>query len=299
MMETRQGIALAGLLLGLFLAGCAAAPVPPARPPLVKISATPSFTAAPSETATPAPSNTPTLTPTPVCTAVTGEVQALQIDSAAMPKPMQFNLYLPPCYDPDRRNGYPALYMLHGQTYDQGQWLRLGIAEKADTLISSGELPPFIVVMPFEEYSLRDPFTTGFGESLTDELIPWIDANFNTCAERACRAIGGLSRGASWAIHLGFSRWELFAAIGAHSAPPFIGSGGRLAGWLEAVPDGEEPRIYMDIGENDPYRSLAEDFEKRLSGYGVAHVWILNPGSHTEEYWSEHLEEYLRWYWGQ
>jgi len=299
MMDTRQGIALAGSLLVLLLAACADATVSSARPTLAKLSATPSPTAATTETATPAPTGTPARPPTPACTAVTGEVQALQIDSAVMPKPMQFNLYLPPCYDPTRQPGYPVLYLLHGQTYDQGQWLRLGIAEKADALIASGELLPFLVVMPFEEYSLRDPFTTGFDESLADELIPWIDANFNTCTERACREIGGLSRGASWAIHLGFSRWELFGAIGAHSAPPFIGSGERLGGWLEAIPDGEEPRIYMDIGENDPYRGMAADFEKRLSGYGLVHEWILNPGNHSEDYWAGHLEEYLRWYWGE
>ncbi len=301
MMDTRQGKALAGLLLILLLAGCAAAPISAPRPALAKLSATPGPTGTPTASASPSPtqSPTPTLTPTPACSEVTGRVLALQIESAAMPKPMQFNLYLPPCYDPARQPGYPALYMIHGQTYNQDQWPRLGIAEQADALISSGELPPFLIVMPFEEYSLRDPFSTGFGQSLPDELIPWIDANYNTCAERECRAIGGLSRGGAWALHLGFSRWELFGAIGAHSVPPFNGSGDRLAGWLEAIPDGQEPRIYMDIGANDPYRRLAEDFEQRLSGYGVAHDWVLNEGSHTEEYWSAHVEEYLKWYWGK
>ena len=129
-------------------------------------------------------------------------------------------------------------------------------------------------------------------------LLPWIDATYNTCTDRTCRAIGGLSRGGAWALHLGFSRWDLFGAIGGHSTPPFNGSGDRLSGWLEAIPAGDVPRIYMDIGENDPYRTYAEAFEKRLTGYGVEHVWILNKGTHNEEYWSAHAEEYLRWYWG-
>lgn len=299
MMDTRQGNALAGLLLVLLLAGCAARPAMPARPAIDKITVTPSLTCTPAPTLTATATETPTLTPTIACAALTGQVLALQIDSSWMPKPMQFNLYLPPCYDPARQPGYPVLYMLHGQTYDQDQWLRLGIVDKADALIAAGELPPFMIVMPFEEYSLRDPFSTGFGESLTDELLPWVDANYNTCAERECRAIGGLSRGGAWGIHLGFSRWELFGAIGAHSVPPFVGSGEQLGGWLEAIPDGEEPRISMDIGENDPYRGMAEEFEKCLTGYGVAHEWILNPGSHTEDYWNAHVEEYLRWYWGE
>ncbi len=300
MMETRQGIITAGLLMSMLaalIAGCAPDPGFSSRPTVAKITVTPSL--AP-DTATPAPSATPepSLTPTPACTALTGEVLALQIDSAVMPKPMQFNVYLPPCYDPVRQPGYPVLYLLHGQTYNQGQWLRLGVPATADTLISTKELPPFLIVMPYEEYSLPDPFTTGFGESLTNELIPWIDATYNTCPDRTCRAIGGLSRGGAWALHLGFSRWELFGAIGGHSTPPFIGSGDRLGGWLKAIPAGETPRIYMDIGENDPYRTYAEAFEKRLTGYGVEHVWVLNKGTHNEEYWSAHVEEYLRWYWG-
>lgn len=221
-------------------------------------------------------------------------VRALAIHSEAVQGTLHFNLYLPPCYDPGA--AYPVLYLLHGQTYAQDQWVRLGAPDAADTLIAAGEAPPFLIVMPQEPDTLANPFDTGFEQALIDELIPWINANAAVCSARACQAIGGLSRGGSWAVWLGFSHWELFGAIGAHSLPPFYGTETRLNQWLQAIPAGELPLVWLDIGQSDPYLADATAFEKLLTRLDVPHEWHLTSGNHAEDYWSAHVEEYLRWY---
>jgi enterochelin esterase-like enzyme len=123
-----------------------------------------------------------------------------------------------------------------------------------------------------------------------------VDSHYPTCAERGCRAIGGLSRGGAWALHLGFSRWELFGAVGLHSTPPFNNDPARFPAWLEAIPDGQIPRVYMDSGRRDAYLSMSSAFEEQLVRLGVPHEWYLFNGMHDEAYWSAHVGDYLQWY---
>ena len=44
------------------------------------------------------------------------------------------------------------LYLLHGQTFEDDQWVNLGAATVADNLIHRGDAPPFIMVFPDDRY---------------------------------------------------------------------------------------------------------------------------------------------------
>jgi len=252
----------------------------------------------PTYTATPStiPTLTPTATPLP-CWKEGGRLEQSSLRSHSLRLPMEYTVYLPPCYaeQPERR--YPVLYLIHGMNYNNDQWDRLGADEKADALIAAGEVSPFIIVMP-RDRSWAEPGEDPFGDVLVDELIPFIDQRFRTLPERGYRAVGGLSRGAGWAVHLGLSRWDLFGAIGGHSLPVFWSDTGKVRGWLDAIPPESLPRIYLDIGEKDRPSILnsALWFEDLLTELNVPHEWYLFPGYHEEAYWSAHVEEYLRWY---
>ena len=253
--------------------------------------------APPTVTPSPLPTSTPTVTPEPGCTETAGTLQELTIDSKFVGKSVPFILYTPPCYTSENDFRYPVLYILHGQSYTQDQWVRLGMPATADVLISAGELPPFLIVMPYEEYNLANPFEKGFEKALVEELIPWVDANYFTCTQRACRTIAGLSRGGSWALYLGVAHWELFGSIGAHSTAPFFGMDGWLSYYLGQMGKENFPRLFVDFGESDPLLAYMTEFQKKLDGYKLNYDFHLYPGNHTEEYWSAHVEEYLRWYW--
>jgi enterochelin esterase-like enzyme len=49
------------------------------------------------------------------------------------------------------------------------------------------------------------------------DLIPMIDANYRTRADRDNRAIAGLSMGAGQALRIGLAHLDTFSAVGAFS----------------------------------------------------------------------------------
>jgi enterochelin esterase-like enzyme len=150
--------------------------------------------------------------------------------------------------------------------------------------------------MPQESNYLEDPQISRYGYALMDELLPWIEVNYSTNPGRQTRAIGGLSRGAGWAMRLGLINPDLFGSIGGHSLAQFKGDYFSVPRWRNRTSDENLPRIYLDIGLLDFVKDTARVFETRLSEYSYPHEWHLNTGSHTEGYWSEHVDEYLIWY---
>jgi enterochelin esterase-like enzyme len=216
---------------------------------------------------------------------------------AYLPAPLSFRVYLPPCYYDQPAHRYPVLYLLHGQSNTDDQWIRLGVPGASDALIANQDLSPFLVVMPRDRVWTQ-PSEDKFGEALVKDLIPWIDAHYHTRSDRESRAIGGLSRGAGWAVHLGLSHWELFGAIGAHSLPIFWEDVAEITQWIDEIPLESFPRMYLDIGDHDQPEMLESNywFEQLLTEKGIPHEWHLFSGQHMETYWQSHIEQYLRWY---
>ena len=242
------------------------------------------------------PTPTPRIALTSIdCRHAGGQVFSEALFSEHLGEDLRYLLYLPPCYHENLTEGYPVTYLLHGLSYAQDQWVRLGVAEQMDALISEGRIAPFIIVMPTEA-RFQPPLNSAFADALVQELIPFVDQQYRTLPERAYRAIGGLSRGAAWAVHLGFEHPHLFSRVGAHSLPLFEVDGGRLDGWLAATPDTGLPDFFIDIGRSDPERWSAQNFADRLNAHHIPHTWYLFNGGHTEAYWSTHLELYLHWY---
>jgi enterochelin esterase-like enzyme len=230
------------------------------------------------------------------CREDSGGIKSHQIGADELPKALDVSIYLPPCYEEQPAHPFPLLVLLHGQGYTEGQWISLGIQDAADSLISAGEVPPFLVVFPREEYSLQSPADSFFDEAVLDVLLPWIEMEYAVCAEKDCRAIGGISRGGAWALRLGLMNWQTFGAIGAHSPVPFPPDVHSVIYWLREIPEGEVPIISIDIGDIDTYHRYAHEFHQALLDQDVGHTWTVYAGGHEVAYWEAHLEAYLRWY---
>ncbi len=226
-----------------------------------------------------------------------GKVEVYEFTTSLLPDPLVYRIYLPPCYDEEIERSYPVLYLIHGQTYTDTQWDRLGVPETADRLIAAGEVGPFIVVMPRDRIWL-EPTEDNFGLAVEQSLVPWVDEHYRTIPDRAHRAIGGLSRGAAWAVHIGISHWEMFSAVGVHSGFVFLTDIQLIYLWLYNTPPGMTPRIYIDIGDDDRPEMLkgATWLENLLVKLEVPHEWHMFAGEHEEAYWQAHVEDYLRWY---
>lgn len=256
------------------------------------------ITPAPVESSTPDTSPTSLPSPTPfLCKETRGSFLHDQLTTDLLRYPLDFRVYLPPCYDQEPERSYPVLYLLHGQSSTDDQWDRLGADEAADLLISSGEASPFLIVMP-RYRNWFQPDEHHFGQAMVEALIPHIDNHFRTIPDRSMRAIGGLSMGGGWALHLGLSQWELFGAVGLHSLALFSVDSPLIPGWLDSIPPDQLPRIYIDIGDRDS-RNLLDStrwFEETLTRKDIPHEWYLFSGYHEEKYWQAHSEAYLRWY---
>jgi len=288
----------AGLILWALLAGCGSfQPQPTTQSVNLTTQISPSTTPDPTfptpiATLTP---GTPTSSPTPTCDSHQGQVQQVELTSKRMYEPFKMSIYLPPCYDLYADRHYPSLYLFHGIYYSNDQWQRLGVTQVADALISKGEIPPFIIIMPYDPNG-RDPSNTTFDEVFMEEALPYADSHFRTIKSPAFRALGGLSRGAGWALHFGLTHAELFGAIGAHSPIIFWEDAPEIGTWLDSIPRAQMPRFYLDIGDQDPNNSSIDLLEGILQDRGIPFEQHLNSGFHTEAYWNQHVEDYLRWY---
>lgn len=233
----------------------------------------------------------------PACLKQPGQIIKKSLPTALLRYPLEYRVYLPPCYVEQTDRRYPVLYLFHGQGYTDDQWDRIGVDEKSDQLIAAGTITPLIIVMPYDVSSAQ-PTETNFSRVVVELLIPAIDQTYRTKPERLYRAVGGMSRGGGWAIHFGITDWQIFGALGAHSPAVFHSDGLRMNALLDALPPGETPRIYIDIGERDRPEILqvASWFEGLLDQKDIPHEWHLFSGYHAEAYWSAHLEQYLIWY---
>ena len=246
-------------------------------------------------TVTPPPSPIPaTFTPTPLtCLSQPGLVNQDIVPTTKPPQ--QFIIYLPPCYENSADAHFPVLYLLNGQTYNEDQWVRLGAPVIADQLIHSNDALPFIMVFPDDRY-WNSEAGPGFGDRFINDLIPYVDQNYRTIADRDHRSLGGLSRGGGWTVKLGFEHPELFGALGLHSPAIFKDNAPYVEEIIQTIPLGFRPQIWLDIGDSDKELTNAIILENMLTGNDYLHEFHLFAGDHTENYWSAHVEKYLRWY---
>jgi len=288
------------ILAGLLLSGCSLTPALPESPAAASL--TPSVTVPPLPTTTPWATKTPrptkTATPTPLaCWSQGGTLTEDTAPSSLLADPVQVLVYLPPCYETLPEMNYPALYLFHGQTFDPTQWVNLGFIDLVNDLAASGSSQPFVIVMPLVE-DWGGPQDIPFGQALVEEVIPYIQDHYRVRPEREWRKVGGISRGGSWALHLGMKYWDLFSALGGHSAPVFYDDAPFVPGWLDAIPEGQWPAIYLDYAESDQsaIRRSTGDLMAALDESGIPYVFSTSPGIHDEVYWAAKMGEYFNFY---
>lgn len=109
-------------------------------------------------------------------------------DSAPLDK--QAMVYLPPDYGANPTQRYNVVYLVHGITGNQHDWL--GTVDKPSILVrvfdhlhSEAGVPPFIVVCPpvLPGEDMWQSTSRNFSKELTADLIPAVESHFRTYAQ--------------------------------------------------------------------------------------------------------------------
>lgn len=299
----------------LILTGCEAMMYQP-TPIAIVITATATPTSLPTETFTPAPTRTPaptatpdvTATPTPFpCDQTAGQLLEFNDNlSDIASENLRYLVYVPPCYLSSQRR-FPLAILLHGLSYREQQWSDLGLVTLLDEGITAGTVPPMIVVMPYMGTigGLNQfPPDPSYERVILEELLPQVERNFCIWQDRDYRAIGGISRGGFWAYSIAMRHPDTFSIVGGHSAffpsdtneiPPAFNPL-ELARNSAALPEADL-RLYLDTGAEDSAGPSQQSFSARLTARGIQHTYVVHPtGEHNNDYWSQHVDEYLTFY---
>lgn len=147
-----------------------------------------------------------------------GNVQQILFPSKSTSTSRRAFVYTPPTYSKDKSKRYPVLYLQHGWGEDETAWSNQGRANFImDNLIAEGKIKPFIIVMTYgmtnevrwghmNEFKIEN-----FQTVLVEELIPYVDANFNTIADQQHRAMAGLSMGGMETHTITLNKPEVFS----------------------------------------------------------------------------------------
>ncbi|MGB3799425.1 MAG: alpha/beta hydrolase-fold protein [Lewinella sp.] len=214
-------------------------------------------------------------------------------------------VYTPPGYDEDTGRRYPVYYLVSGTTDTEETWYKAGRANYIlDNLIAEGRAEPMIVVMPYgnpaatvAEQQLApkpdDPPRESeaavaridqFGEDLTENVIPYIDATYRTRTDRESRAIGGFSRGGGQTLQTAFGHPDTFAWVCSYSA--YLDRGlmeSRFSALTDdAAATNESLRLlWLSVGDEDFLYEDVQDFMASLDEHGVDYRKYISGGGHT------------------
>lgn len=242
-----------------------------------------------------------------------GTVSKVWFDMPGLGMKRRMSVYTPPSYgNGDER--YPVLYLLHGMGGDEEAWLNLGRASQIfDNLIAEGKMVPAIVVMPNgnvdmeaapgeTHYGLKQPTSAlphtmeGTYETVFPDIVNFVDGNYRTIADKAHRAVAGLSMGGFHSLHISKQYPDMFDYVGLFSAA-VNPRGDNPLGIVYDDFDGklrrqaeQQPALYwVGIGSDDFLYDENVNLRKRLDEAGMKYEYVETPGSHTWDRWRIYL----------
>jgi len=271
--------------------------------------------------------------------ATAGEVRENQrAASPALGGEIAYAIYLPDDYSwPDAR--YPVIYVLHGFGGGQREWFHGGrLKETLDRLIGAGEIRPVIAVAPAagKSWYVDSAAHGGPGDyetAIVRDLVAEIDRVYPTIADRAHRAVAGVSMGGHGALRLAFAYPDRFSAVAALS--PGIWNPGGVS-WARSpqadTPEEREkwyprttgetfsiatfnaqspfamvasvaahpspPRIFLVVGDDDHWGRQDGTIEMYLDlrAHGLTPGLRVADGGHNWKFWRAMVGDVLRFF---
>jgi S-formylglutathione hydrolase FrmB len=205
--------------------------------------------------------------------------------------------------------GRPLLVLLHGRNSSPSSFLT---RYWFDALAKLGRRAPALLLVDGGDHSYYHDRSDGrWGSYLFSEAIPAGVRKLKADGNRV--AIGGISMGGFGALLAGLRHPGAFCAVGGHSAALWRTGGETPEGAFDDAGDfdrndvfamassrrsplGRSTRVWIDVGDRDPFAPADGELWHLLSEHGQKAVFHLWPGEHSGSYWNKHVEQYLRFY---
>lgn len=251
--------------------------------------------------------------------AISGRVSTRYLNSKLTGRQLPYRVILPEGYaDPKAR--YPVIYLLHGLFGHFDNWT----GKTAIEVFSSAY--NFIIVMPeggdgWYTDSVSVP-ADKYESYIVQELIPEIDKEYRTIADRKGRAIAGLSMGGYGALKFALKHPDKFVLAGSFSGaldaplrsqthqalrPSIVNVFGpdesptrkdndiyRIVREMPEEKLKSLPFFYLDCGTEDFLIQPNREFASLLFEKKILHEFRQLPGGHTWPYWESQVQEFLQ-----
>lgn len=225
-------------------------------------------------------------------------------------------IYTPPDYDKNTAVRYPVLYLQHGMGEDETGWSVQGKANLIlDNLIAEKKAVPFIIVMD-NGYASRSSEnkvvpgigpggTSAFEEVLINEIMPMVDAEYRTIADREHRGMAGLSMGANQTIRITMNNLDKFSYIAGFSGTSNYPSSAIIdpSTFMKGIfKDGDALNkkiklFWLGLGtkEPDPFPGSVGAFRAMLDKTGMKYVYYESVGTaHEWMTWRRDLNQFAQ-----
>lgn len=206
-------------------------------------------------------------------------------------------IYTPAGYDPAGDETLPVLYLIHGMTDTHETWFKVGkVNNILDNLIAEGQAERMIIVMPYANpypemirRKMADSYdaigTDIVTREIVNEVIPYIESNYNVYSTADKRAIAGFSLGGRQALACGLGNPYMFSYVCA-MAPAIFGEEYRTN-----FEDGTYAPIdllkntlklfWLGTGSEDFLIAQSRGLDAYLTEQGLDHVFYNPGGGHT------------------
>ena len=243
-----------------------------------------------------------------------GAVAEVVYHSKSLDTFRRMHVYTPPGYEKGEGK-FPVFYLLHGASDCDDSWSTVGRAGIIlDNLIAAGKAKPMIVVMPnghvgqFSFGGGGGDFATqmnAFVRDFTDDVRPYVESHYRVIADRAHRALAGLSMGGAQTLDIGFAQPRDYSALGVYSSGIFGIAGGGPGGppanagptWEErnkAALDDPATRTGLKLfwfatGKDDFLVKTSQATVEMFKAHGFQPIYEEGTGGHTWLNWRDYL----------
>ncbi|RRB07079.1 esterase [Larkinella rosea] len=215
-------------------------------------------------------------------------------------------VYTPPGYDQNPATKYPVFYLISGTTDTEETFFKVGKTNLIlDNLIAEGKAKPMIIVMPYGNIAARvaeqksgpkpaDPTVrdgddavkraNDFATDLVSRVIPYVEKNYRTLANRENRAIGGFSRGGGQTLRTAFSNLDKFAWVCSYSSylsPAEMDRNFPQIGGDAARTNTRLKLFWVSVGSDDFLYKGTVEFMDYLKAKKVNFKSLITDGGHT------------------